>query len=253
MIITFNHLGKNFKANLSEPIDISIPLKCSTDNPSCYYADMPIFDTIRMGSFVGSVREGGPVNHRKITITPHGNGTHTECYGHIAADELTINKALKNFHSLALLVSVAPERLPNGDSLVSLNSVKDKLNQQGFNAVIFRTLPNTIDKRSRQYSGTNPPYLEAALAEHLVSLGVEHLLLDLPSVDREEDGGQLAAHKAFWQSGSIARQHCTITELVFVPDVATDGLYLLNLQIAPIENDASPSKPVLYKLTEFLP
>jgi hypothetical protein len=27
-----------------------------------------------------------------------------------------------------------------------------------------------------------------------------------------------------------------------------DGTYLLNLQIAPFENDASPSKPVIYKV-----
>jgi hypothetical protein len=29
-----------------------------------------------------------------------------------------------------------------------------------------------------------------------------------------------------------------------------DGSYILNLQIAPFENDASPSKPVLYKITD---
>jgi hypothetical protein len=34
----------------------------------------------------------------------------------------------------------------------------------------------------------------------------------------------------------------------FVSDEVKDGTYLLNLQIASFENDASPSKPVLYAI-----
>jgi arylformamidase len=77
---------------------------------------------------------------------------------------------------------------------------------------------------------------------------VKHLLLDLPSVDREEDGGALAAHKAFWQYPESIRMDATITELIYVPNHVGDGLYLLNLQIASFESDASPSKPILYHL-----
>ena len=78
---------------------------------------------------------------------------------------------------------------------------------------------------------------------------VQHLLLDLPSVDREEDAGQLLAHHAFWQYPAQPRREATITELIFVPDEVADGLYLLNIQITSLELDASPSKPVLYLLT----
>ena len=41
----------------------------------------------------------------------------------------------------------------------------------------------------------------------------------------------------------------TITELIYVPEEVTDRQYLLNLQIAPFENDASPSKPILYAIS----
>jgi hypothetical protein len=41
---------------------------------------------------------------------------------------------------------------------------------------------------------------------------------------------------------------CTITELAFVPDDVKDGLYLLNLQVAPFDNDAAPSRPLLFRL-----
>jgi hypothetical protein len=45
-----------------------------------------------------------------------------------------------------------------------------------------------------------------------------------------------------------ARMDCTITELIFVENEVRDGSYLLNLQMASFVNDASPSKPVLYKI-----
>jgi hypothetical protein len=35
-----------------------------------------------------------------------------------------------------------------------------------------------------------------------------------------------------------------------VPNKVQDGKYILNLQIAPIENDATPSKPILYKIEQ---
>jgi hypothetical protein len=82
----------------------------------------------------------------------------------------------------------------------------------------------------------------------LRKLGVKHLLIDLPSVDREKDEGELKAHKAFWDVDGTIRMDATITEMIYVPHRIEDGRYLLNLQIAPLENDATPSKPVLYKI-----
>jgi len=79
---------------------------------------------------------------------------------------------------------------------------------------------------------------------------VTHLLTDLPSVDREEDGGELLGHRAFWMENGQPNLHKTITEFVFVPNEVSDGTYLLNLQVAPFENDASPSRPVLYQIMD---
>jgi hypothetical protein len=75
-----------------------------------------------------------------------------------------------------------------------------------------------------------------------------HLLLDLPSVDREEDGGRLAAHKAFWGLPEDPRPRATITELIYAPPEVADGTYLLNIQLAAFENDASPSRPILFPM-----
>jgi hypothetical protein len=91
--------------------------------------------------------------------------------------------------------------------------------------------------------------MEEAIA-FLVANDVDHLLVDLPSVDKERDGGELRAHKAFWNLNGDLRKEATITEFVFVPNDVADGTYLLNLQVAPFVNDASPSRPVLFKITE---
>ncbi len=79
---------------------------------------------------------------------------------------------------------------------------------------------------------------------HIVKLGVQHLLVDFPSVDKVDDA-KLINHHIFWAKNARKK---TITELVYVPNNAKDGSYLLNLQVAAFEADAAPSRPVLYKV-----
>ncbi|RYU81018.1 cyclase family protein [Hymenobacter persicinus] len=252
MLATYPHLGRPYYFDPATPLDISLPLAPGPGQVNCFWAEPVQFDTIRVGSFVGSVALGGSTNYQRVHLTPHGNGTHTECYGHISPDPAaTLNRCLARFLWVAQLVSVTPRPQPNGDLVVLLADVQPLLEaaDQAPEAVILRTLPNEEAKRHRQYSGTNPTYIEPALAHYLVAHNVQHLLLDLPSVDREEDNGELLAHHAFWQYPQATRTACTITELIFVPDAVSDGLYLLNLQVTSLELDASPSKPVLYALT----
>lgn len=238
---------RGYRIDLNAPLDISFPLVPNVVNVNCYYAESPCSEVIRVGDFVGNVQEGGTVNYNTLKITPHGNGTHTECYGHISEDKITINQALQRFHFIARLVSVFPEQLPNGDRLVTLQSIENKINTGDFEALIIRTLPN-VGKSLKQYSGTNPTYLSPEIGTFLAARKVEHLLVDLPSVDKEEDAGTLCMHRAFWNYPKKIRTNATITELIYVPDWILDGEYLLNLQIISLEMDASPSKPILFKI-----
>ncbi|MFD2246830.1 cyclase family protein [Pontibacter ruber] len=246
--ITFQDQVYTF--NPLQPLDISMPLHDRQPQPECFWAEPVQFDVIRVGDFVGSVAEGGSTNYKRVHVTPHGNGTHTECYGHISADEhATIHNCLKRFLFVAQLVTVTPHKQENGDEVVLLEDVRKQLEGIKPEAVILRTLPNSDEKLTRHYSGTNPPYLEHTIGQYLAEKGVQHLLLDLPSVDRELDEGKLLCHHAFWQYPKNTRCGATITELIYVPDHIPDGLYLLNLQIASLQLDASPSKPVLYSLS----
>ena len=251
MITSFQLNGRQVHADLKQGIDISIPLVDKPDQVNCFYA--PLFETapVIAGDFIGSTARGGLLNFLNVRINPHGNGTHTECVGHIATEPYTINQCLRRFHFSAKLISVYPRKLENGDRLIVRENLQDLFNPGEVDALIIRTLPNDPSKCSRVYSGNNPPYFEAEAIQWLADSGLQHLLVDLPSVDREEDGGALAAHKAWWKypgTEASGRTYCTITELIYVPDEVPDGEYLLNLQIASFEIDVSPSKPVLYPL-----
>lgn len=234
------------KVNLSKPIDISIPLKNGDNNPSAWYVPPVRMEAVRKGDWVGDVQEGGSVNFYNVFFNPHGHGTHTECVGHISKKKESVNEAVKTFFFFAQLLSVKPDE-QGQDMLITKECIESNF-QQGVEAIILRSLPNDKGKLLRQYSNTNPPYLSSQAAAFLRDKGVKHLLIDLPSIDREEDRGELAAHHAFWDFPNNTRHDCSITELIFVPEHVLDGNYLLNLCIAPFDNDASPSRPTLYKI-----
>jgi len=247
LIATIKYRSRNYKIDLSKPLDISIPLRSSKDNVNAWYLEEPKIEPVKQGDWVGSVAKGADVNFNNICFNPHAHGTHTECVGHITKDFHSINENLKKFFFLAEVITVAPEML-NEDFVIPKKQVQSALGNKKRDALVIRTLPNTKDKLSKQYSNTNPTYLLEETAIYIKDKGIKHLLIDLPSVDKEKDGGTLLAHNAFWNTKDKLRMEATITELIFVPNKVKDGTYILNLQIAPFENDASPSKPILYKI-----
>lgn len=238
--------GKPYTTTLRDGFDCSIPMVGGDLNVNAYYLNDPTYSPFVAGSFIGSVREGGTCNCEDITFNPHGNGTHTECVGHISSERITIHQSLLTFHFTAQLITVEPQ-IRNGDLVIDLDHFPE-LNP-GVEALVIRTLPNNSKKYHKRYSGTNPPYLSKEVTTAVRMHGIKHLIVDLPSVDKESDGGALAAHHAFWNYPAETRVTSTITELAVIPNEAKDGLYLLNLQIAAFESDASPSKPILYPLT----
>ena len=238
---------KKFEIDFSMPIDISIPIRAGEENVNAFNIPPVKFESFKSGNFIGDVNLGGSCNVFSIVINPHGNGTHTETVGHISSEKYPIYKCLRRFFFQAELISILPETHDN-DRIITRAQLIERLKDKCFEALIIRTLPNSIEKINAQYSGTNPAYMEESAAAYLREISVKHLLLDLPSIDKEEDKGKLLAHHAFWNYPASPRIDCTISELAFVSDSIQDGRYMLNLQIASFDNDASPSKPVLYAL-----
>jgi len=195
MITTIETNSKKYKINLSKPLDISIPLKASKQNVNAWYLNEPIIEPVKVKNWIASVKEGASVNFNNIEFNPHAHGTHTECVGHITEEFYSINKSLKQFFFLAEVITVAPEKL-NDDFVISKKQLQFVLGNKKRDAVIIRTIPNTNEKLSKQYSNTNPPFLLEEAAIYLREKDVKHLLIDLPSVDKEKDEGKLLAHNA---------------------------------------------------------
>jgi arylformamidase len=248
MFTTINHKGKLYKTDLDKPTDISIPLRAGERNVNAWNAAPISIEPVRVGDWVGDVSLGGSVNFRNIAFNPHGNGTHTESVGHISKEIYSINQVLRKFFFIAEVISILPDELPNGDHVITAEHIENCLGDKRPEALIIRTISNPVSKIDMQYSSTNPPYLTEDAMRLIVALKIEHFLIDLPSVDREKDEGKLNAHHIFWDYPNNPQLHKTITELIYVPNDVLDGAYLLNLQIASFENDATPSKPVLYKI-----
>ena len=244
MTIQYRHNGTGWQADLHSPLDIAIPM--GIHGPKAWYVQPPVMAPVMENGFIGSIAEGGKVNFFQVNFNPHGNGTHTETLGHIDPEQFPISKWKGPFFTHALLVSVVPQTLFNGDEVIMWEQIAEQVLQHRPAALIIRTSPNDVSKKTKDYSNTNFPYLEEEIGRRLNEMGVIHLLVDLPSVDRESDEGKLSCHHAFWGFPDLPRKEATISEMIFVNDEILDGLYCLSLQPPSFELDAAPSRPILY-------
>ena len=235
--------------DLSKPLDISIPIKAQKGKARAWYIDAPEVWPVKLGEWVGSVKAGASVNFNNVYFNPHAHGTHTESVGHISEAFHSVHNLLKKYFYWAEVISVEPEN-KKGDLVISEKQLKNVLKGKTPEAIVIRTLPNLASKKTKKYSHSNWPYLEENAAIYLRTLGVQHLLIDVPSVDKEKDEGKLLAHKAFWDYPDNTRFEATITEFIFVNNSIIDGSYLLNLQTASMVNDATPSRPILYPIVK---
>lgn len=247
MRTTIEFPTEKISIDLSKPLDISLSLCGNEKNPVAWYLDAPKIEPVKDGGWTAKVSEGASVNFNNIFFNPHAHGTHTECVGHISEEFHSIGKVLDRFFFKAKVISLSPEK-QNEDAIFTKKQLGKILRKNETEALIIRTLPNSEAKKSKKYSHTNWPYLLEETAEYIRECGIQHLLIDLPSVDKEKDDGKLLAHRAFWNYPENTRLDATITELIFIPEEIEDGNYVLNLQVANFENDAAPSRPILYRL-----
>ena len=262
----FNIKGKKIEVDFSKGKDISIPLYFNQDQPNTYGVNKATSKPYRDGQFIGDTREGGPCNFQVYNFIPHCNGTHTECIGHITKERVSILSSLQEEMMFSSLISVLPKKssetynpkLTAEDLVITKQEIEMKLkdvDSDFLDALIIRTLPNSEDKKKRNYMQESSCFFTIEAMNYIVDLGIKHLLVDMPSVDRLFDDGVLSAHNIFWETKekklNIHASRKTITEMIFVPERIKDGKYLLNLQFAPFVADAAPSRPILYEINEL--
>ncbi len=267
--------GRTVKVDLSIGFDISIGVDPHSERQVRAFSLPPARSVaFEVGDdagvrYVCDTRRGGSVNCEVLTLCPHGNGTHTECVGHLTQERIAVPAALLEPLLPATLLTVeldtfgrsgesypgphAPEeRVVSRAALARALGALGRLPAGFGRALVLRTAPNPPEKRWFDYSGTWPPYLSAEATAWIAELGVEHLVVDLPSLDREHDGGGLTNHRLFWglapgegRAPPWSRGK-TVTELAYVDDAIPDGLYLVNLQLPALFLDAAPSRPLLF-------
>ncbi|MBL1147439.1 MAG: cyclase family protein [Pseudomonadota bacterium] len=252
-------IGKNsYRIDPAEGMDISIPVRFDENGLTAFGAEKASSTAYQAEGFTGAVEKGGSCNCGLYHFSPHLHGTHTECVGHLSKNALHITDRLPQAFVTATLITVTPET-EEGDRVITKQSLESALKEAAYDfmdALVIRTLPNDAEKKSRDYDGKEmPPYFTGEAMAFIVLAGVRHLLVDLPSIDRMDDGGALANHRMFWNvpegAGEISEGMAsdnTVTELIYVPEAIKDGKYLLNLQVAAFAADAAPSRPVLYEV-----
>jgi arylformamidase len=279
--------NREIRIDLTSPVSLAIDLDFSPRQPRHFGAPPATSRPFAVPGFSGSVEHGASCNCQTLTLVPHCNGTHTECVGHLTREPVDAHRVAPLGLLPALLVSIEPvdakaskestDPVPHpGDRLITRDALAESWSAAGTRtglapelrqpapftprALIIRTLPNQPSKQHQDYSDSTPPYLSREAAELLVERGIEHLVVDLPSIDRSHDEGRLTAHRTFFGlppgSTTLAqatRARATVTELAYISDAAPDGPYLLELQVPALGGDAVPSRPLLYALASAAP
>ncbi len=258
-----------YRIRADKPLNIAIPLNFNGDQPNAYGVEKASSKPCEAGELVGDTRRGGSCNFEQYKFIPHCNGTHTESVGHITFERISVHDSLKDVFIPATLISVSPENASETDETYSIelnetdklitkkileNALKDT-DENFLEGLTVRTLPNSESKLTREYLEIIPPFFSTEAMRFIREKNIKHLVCDLPSIDRIFDEGKLANHRIFWnveqgkfETNENSLIENTITELAFIPDEIKDGRYILNLQIAAFASDASPSRPVLFKI-----
>ena len=242
----------------------------NTPPVNAFHLPAPHISPVRAGTFVGDTREGGSVNCFLMTVCPHGSGTHSECVGHIVDDRVSVMECHNGRLLSAHLVRVAPVRMEaTTDQYAGQSDDSDwviersSLDRLTFDAVELDALILIVELpdgpcAEGHFSGQNAPYLTQEAMEWVDALLPDdgHLLTNLPSIDREQCGGHTPNHRKLWglvgeeRKAKLAQKgRRVLTELVKAAACPPDGAYVLDIQIAPFDTDAAPSRPILYVRT----
>ncbi|MES2617841.1 MAG: cyclase family protein [Bacteroidota bacterium] len=242
--MSFSQGNKSYSIDSERYHNITIGVK-KQGNVNCYHLDDPEFSYFENPYFVGSLKKGGSVNCEKISLYAHASGTHTECALHVLDVDFSMLDIELPPVQLCRLVTLAPKK-KGDDAVIDADVLAGIENSEACTAICIRTLPNEADKLHHKYADTNPPYFTTDAIAKIKALGFEQLLTDLPSIDKEQDDGLLAAHKQWFTTDNVPDRKRTITEFIYIDNAIEDGVYGIAIHCPKIETDAVTSQVILY-------
>jgi len=277
--VTIELADDKYRINITEPLNLAIPVefisgskKKTVKQPNHFSAHFATSNPMQVDGFIGDTTQDGSCNVNELFINPHCNGTHTETIAHICDVNHELSKTIADICLAPLmpcvLVSLSSKQsnetndsytptLAKGDQIITRAALEDLLSDysnEQLQSLVVRTLPNDKNKCSQAYSLDNQPaFFSREAILYLNERAVEHLIVDIPSLDRLHDDGLLTCHHLFWQVEEGKHQanensllNKTITEMAFIDNPMADGFYFINLQIPAFISDAAPSRPTLY-------
>ncbi|HEY6565284.1 MAG TPA: cyclase family protein, partial [Pirellulaceae bacterium] len=212
--IVFSAGAARWKIRVSDAVSLAVSMDFERRQPSLFGVPLARCGPLRVGSFIGSVSQGGSCNVDVVqALIPHCQGTHTESVGHIVSEAVAIGRVCLSPLLLAQVVSVTPMSsgthvdsyrppIEADDRVISAKSLNAAMTalptwstgdeSPRISALIVRTLPNSEQKRHTVYAVTDcVPYFSVEAMDRIDELGFDHLLTDLPSIDRLNDSGWL--------------------------------------------------------------
>ncbi len=86
--VTFEIEGTGYTADLGKPCSLAIALDFDEVQPRWFSAPAARSAPFSNGSFSGRVHSGASCNCSTVSLTPHLDGTHTECAGHLTLERI---------------------------------------------------------------------------------------------------------------------------------------------------------------------
>lgn len=258
--INILHCGRLHNIDYNQSVRLSARIDLSSNLINIYGGVPASQEPLTYGSHIASVSHGGACNASQIHFIPHCHGTHTECVGHILSE--VYNVADINFEPFiaATFIRVTPQRINtttekynayanNNDYVITRAAIDNSL--RFFSEDYSQALIIAVDATDWLPDGTSAPYFTLEAMARIVSLGVRHLLVDIPSIDRLHDGGRMDNHRCFWGISenldvNQERGSCSVTEMIRVPQDISEGHYFLSVHLPDITGDALPSMPMLF-------
>ena len=258
MELSITKAHKNFQIDPTSAVCLAIPYDYQGSQPNFFDSPPGKAVPFQNDDFIGEVKNDKGCNVMIINQNIHSTGTHTECAGHILEKDIYIHDVLTPEFIRTELVSVTPKKwsqtnetyhcnVENDDWVITKKELSDKISHST-DGLVLRTLPNNTEKLIRKYDASNTAFFTTEAIIYLEYLKIKHLVVDLPTIDRTNDGGSLGNHHLFFENEPPYKK--TITEFAFIPNSVGEGPYFMLIEIPPMQLDAAPSRPFLFKFEE---
>lgn len=173
MFLYCNISNKKYSFDSSKPLDISIQQKFDLNQPGFFNTELASKQVYKSDNFIGATELHGSCNVNVVNINIHCNGTHTESKQHIDHTAASIGDITTDHLIFSKLITVNPICYSNtikesyhpclnkNDLIVLSENIQDKLSDfdcEYLDAIVIRTLPNEIIKKSKKYNMSNSSY-----------------------------------------------------------------------------------------------